>query len=166
LGLAGMRVDDAAAAPAIAAGELCVRVRPVSDDLLGGRYRLDSVLGRGGVATVWRARDTRLDRLVAVKVLNAPALTDPSAVQRFDREARAVARLTDPHVVGIYDAGVDDDRHYLVMELVEGTSLAALLAAGPLDPARAVGFAVQVCDAREAAHTAGVVHRDIKPATS
>jgi serine/threonine protein kinase len=69
-------------------------VRPVSHDLLGGRYRLEAVLGRGGVATVWRGMDTRLDRLVAVKVLDAAALTDPTAVERFDREARAVARLT------------------------------------------------------------------------
>jgi serine/threonine-protein kinase len=96
-------------------------------------------------------------------VLDAAALTDSTALERFDREARTVARLTSPHVVAVYDVGSAGDRHYLVMELVEGTSLGALLSAGPLDPHPAVIIAAQVCMALEAAHAAGVVHRDIKP---
>lgn len=135
----------------------------MSDDLLGGRYRLDTVLGRGGMAAVWRGVDTRLDRPVAVKVLDGAALTDPAAVERFHREARTVARLADPHVVSVYDVGSDADRHYLVMELVSGTSLAALLRQGPLDTGPAIDIAVQVCQALHAAHAAGVVHRDVKP---
>jgi serine/threonine protein kinase len=134
----------------------------VDDDLLGGRYRLESVLGRGGMATVWRGVDTRLDRPVAVKVLDAVALTDPTAVERFDREARTVARLTDPHVVAVYDVGSDGDRHYLVMELVDGTSLAALLRVGPLAVGRPVDVATQICAALAVAHAAGIVHRDVK----
>jgi serine/threonine-protein kinase len=136
----------------------------VSTDLLSGRYRLESVLGRGGMAAVWRAADTRLDRAVAVKLLAEGAHADPAATERFDQEARTVARLSHPHVVAVYDVGADGDRQYLVMELVEGTSLAALLADGPLDAARAVEIAAETCDALAAAHAAGVIHRDIKPA--
>lgn len=135
----------------------------VANDLLGGRYRLDSVLGRGGMAVVWRGVDTRLDRPVAVKVLDGAALAESGGVQRFHQEARTVARLTDPHVVSVYDVGSDGDRHYLVMELVHGESLAALLANGPLPVRRAVEIAAQVCEALGAAHVAGVVHRDVKP---
>lgn len=135
----------------------------VSEDLLGGRYRLDAVLGRGGMAAVWRGVDIRLDRSVAVKVLDGAALIDPAAVERFHREARTVARLADPHVVAVYDVGSDGDRHYLVMELVSGTSLAGLLRQGPLDAGQAVDIAIQVCQALHAAHAAGVVHRDVKP---
>jgi serine/threonine-protein kinase len=135
----------------------------MSERLLADRYRLESVLGRGGMATVWRALDTRLGRAVAVKVLQASALIDPAAQQRFNREAWTVARLRDPHIVTVFDAGLEGERPFLVMELVEGTTLAALLAAGRLDVDRAVDVAMQVCDALSAAHAAGLVHRDVKP---
>ena len=136
----------------------------MSEDLLGGRYRLDSELGHGGMATVWRATDTRLDRPVAIKVLQAAAARiDPAAQERFNREAWTIARLTNIHVVRVYDVGVDNDRQFLVMELVEGTNLANLIAAGPLDVSRAIDIARQVCDALSAAHAVDVVHRDIKP---
>ena len=135
----------------------------MSDELLGGRYRLESVLGRGGMATVWRGVDTRLGRPVAVKVLATSALADPAAKQRFHREALTVARLSNPHLVAVHDADVDGEPQYLVMELIEGTNLAALLAHGPMDVSQAAGIAVQVCDALTAAHAVGVVHRDIKP---
>lgn len=115
------------------------------------------------MAVVWRGVDTRLDRPVAVKVLDGAALAEPGAVQRFHWEARTVAKLTDPHVVSIYDVGSDGDRHYLVMELVRGHSLAARLADGPLPVRQAVDIAAQVCEALAAAHAAGVVHRDVKP---
>ena len=135
----------------------------MSEDLLGGRYRLESELGHGGMATVWRGVDTRLDRPVAVKVLEeAAARIDPAAQERFNREAWTIARLTNIHVVRVYDVGVDD-RQFLVMELVEGINLADLLASGPLDVDRAIDIAAQVCDALSAAHAVGVVHRDIKP---
>lgn len=132
--------------------------------LLGGRYRLDQVLGRGGMAVVWRADDQRLGRFVAVKVLDRAELDDPSALARFEREARTVARLAHPNIVTVHDVGVDDGVPYLVMELVTGRSLADRLVDGPIPVDEAVRIAGQVCAALEAAHAAGVVHRDVKPA--
>ncbi|MFF5231616.1 serine/threonine-protein kinase [Dactylosporangium sp. NPDC000521] len=138
--------------------------------VLGGRYELRRVLGRGGMAEVWLGFDRRLGRAVAVKVLPEAEAADQVARERFDREARTVARLSHPNIVAIHDVGVDADAHFggavsfLVMELVEGGSLADRLAAGPLPPAAAAAVAVQVCDALEAAHAAGVIHRDVKPA--
>ena len=116
------------------------------------------------MAEVWQGHDERLDRPVAVKVLDRRALADPTVVARFDREARAVARLTHPNIVSVYDVGVDNDMPYLVMELVHGQSLAALIDGGPISIDDAANIAVQVCDALQAAHEAGVVHRDVKPA--
>ncbi|WP_238015351.1 protein kinase [Dactylosporangium sp. AC04546] len=132
--------------------------------LLSGRYELRSVLGRGGMAEVWLAVDRRLGRRVAVKTLHDEGGADPSLPERFEREGRTVARLSHPNIVTVYDLGIDDGTRYLVMELVEGHSLADELAKGPLDPRRAVHIAEQVCDALTAAHDAGVVHRDVKPA--
>ena len=116
------------------------------------------------MAEVWQGLDERLDRPVAVKVLDRRALEDPTVVARFDREARAVARLAHANIVSVYDVGVDDDMPYLVMELVHGQSLAALIDSGTISIDDAVNVAVQVCDALQAAHEAGVVHRDVKPA--
>lgn len=135
----------------------------MSGRLLDGRYRLLTLVGRGGMAVVWRGVDERLDRPVAVKVLDEAGLADPTAAQRFDREARTVARLAHPNVVAVHDVGRDGGVAYLVMELVDGDSLAAMLTRGPLDIQLAVTIAVQVCDALAAAHATGVVHRDIKP---
>ncbi|MEV4139824.1 protein kinase [Dactylosporangium sp. NPDC049742] len=138
--------------------------------VLGGRYELRRVLGRGGMAEVWLGFDRRLGRSVAVKVLPEAGAADRMARERFDREARTVAQLSHPNIVAIHDVGADTDAHFggavsfLVMELVEGGSLADRLTAGPLPPATAAAVAVQVCDALEAAHTAGVIHRDVKPA--
>ncbi|MGI5179505.1 protein kinase domain-containing protein [Dactylosporangium sp. CA-152071] len=132
--------------------------------LLNGRYELRSVIGRGGMADVWLAFDGRLDRPVAVKMLHDQGGADPSIPERFEREAHTAARLSHPSIVAVYDVGVDGVTPYLVMELVQGHSLADELARGPLDPRRAVRIAEQVCDALAAAHDAGVVHRDVKPA--
>jgi serine/threonine-protein kinase len=131
--------------------------------LISGRYQLSTVLGRGGMATVWRGVDERLGRRVAVKLLDR-ATADSAMLQRFDREARTAGGLTHPNIVGVYDVGTDNGVPYLVMELIDGTSVAALLAGGPLPIDQAVDIARQMCDALAAAHAQGVVHRDIKPA--
>ena len=133
-------------------------------ELISGRYRLQALLGRGGMATVWRGIDERLGRSVAVKLLDRADIADPAMLQRFDREARTAGSLTHPNVVAVYDMGWDNGVPYLVMELIEGTSVAALLAGGPLPIDQAVNVARQICDALAAAHGQGVVHRDIKPA--
>ena len=132
--------------------------------LISGRYRLQAVLGRGGMATVWRGADERLGRRVAVKLLDRADTADPAMLQRFDREARTAGGLTHPNIVAVYDVGSDTGVAYLVMELVDGTSVAALLAGGPLPIDQAVEVARQICDALAVAHAQGVVHRDIKPA--
>jgi serine/threonine-protein kinase len=132
--------------------------------VLSGRYQLEELIASGGMGAVWRALDQRLDRAVAVKELTVAGLTLPMAIQRFDREARAVARLAHPNIVALHDVGVADGRPFLVMELVDGRSVAEILEDGPLPPASAVAMAAQTCDGLAAAHAAGVVHRDIKPA--
>jgi serine/threonine-protein kinase len=132
--------------------------------LIADRYRLQSVLGRGGMAVVWRADDERLDRPVAIKMLEERGLADPTVGERFDREARAAARLTHPNIVAVFDVGVDDGVPYLVMELIDGHPLDALISGGPMTVDDTVSIAIQVCDALQAAHDAGVVHRDVKPA--
>jgi serine/threonine-protein kinase len=133
--------------------------------ILAGRYRLDEVLGRGGMSTVYRATDLALDRPVAVKVALDPlAEENPIYVARFKREARAAAAINNPGVVTVYDAGADGPTRFIVMELVEGKSLADLLREHePLEPDRAARIAEQVADTLVAAHAAGIVHRDIKP---
>ncbi|MFC4149228.1 serine/threonine-protein kinase [Micromonospora mangrovi] len=131
--------------------------------LLDGRYQSEELLGSGGMGEVWRGRDLRLDRPVAIKVLTAAGLDEPQAAERFDREARTAARLSHPHIVGVYDFGTEEDDSYLVMELVEGRTVAQLIAAGPLALGQALSIAVQVSDGIAAAHAAGVVHRDVKP---
>jgi hypothetical protein len=132
--------------------------------LLAGRYQLDEVVARGGMGVVWRGYDRRLDRPVAVKLVSGDALRDPTAAERFEREARAVARLNHPNVVAVYDFGTDGDDSFLVMELVEGRSVAALLGDGPLPVSQTVTIAAQACAGLAAAHATGVVHRDVKPA--
>jgi serine/threonine protein kinase len=136
----------------------------VDGQLISGRYRLQTVLGRGGMATVWRGVDERLGRSVAVKLLDKADTADPAMLQRFDREARTAGSLTHPNIVAVYDVGRDNGVPYLVMELIDGTSLATLLAGGPLPVDKAVDVARQICDALAVAHAQGVVHRDIKPA--
>jgi serine/threonine protein kinase, bacterial len=128
-----------------------------------GRYRLIELLGRGGMGEVWRAHDTDTDRKVAIKVLPANLSEDDEFQRRFRREAHAAARLNSPHVIPIHHYGEIDGRLYVDMRLVEGRDLAAVLADGPLDPARAVRIIEQVAKALHAAHNVGLLHRDIKP---
>lgn len=138
-------------------------VRVTQTRVLAGRYRLVKSLGRGGFSEVWQAEDSVLGRAVAVKVFTAPA-GQPDLVARFHREARTVAGLRHPNVVVVFDAGVDQDVPYVVMELLAGPSLDGLLAMrGPLPVELALGYAEQAAAGLAAAHAAGVVHRDIKP---
>jgi serine/threonine-protein kinase len=128
-----------------------------------GRYQLIELLGRGGMGEVWRAHDTELDRVVALKMLLPHFTQDPEFVTRFRREARAAARLDDPHVVPIHDVGEIDGRLYVTMRLINGVDLHTLLDDGPLDAGRAVYVIEQVASALHSAHQAGLVHRDVKP---
>ncbi|HEV2893187.1 MAG TPA: serine/threonine-protein kinase, partial [Actinomycetota bacterium] len=128
-----------------------------------GRYRLVRRIATGGMGEVWQADDTVLGRQVALKVLVAELAADDRATRRFVREARATARLAHPNVARVFDFGRDGDAPFLVMELLEGETLAARLASGPLGPAEAARIAAAVADALEAAHRRGIVHRDVKP---
>lgn len=130
--------------------------------LIAGRYRLHGLIARGGMAQVYAATDERLGREVAVKLVQA-AENSPEGRQRFVREARAIARLNHPHVVTLFDAGEADGVLYLAMERVAGATLADRVAAGPLDEATATAVVDQLLTALDAAHRAGVVHRDVKP---
>ncbi|MEV6971921.1 protein kinase [Kitasatospora sp. NPDC093806] len=131
---------------------------------LNGRYELVEILGVGGMATVWRGVDHVLGRQVAVKVLNGGLADDPRFAERFGREAQHAAMLVHPRIVMVFDSGVDQGAPYIVMELVQGRSLAALLAQRPgLPVEQAVGIAAAVCEGLAHAHAAGLVHRDIKP---
>ena len=129
----------------------------------GGRYRLVRRIATGGMGEVWQADDTVLGRRVALKVLVEELAVDDRATRRFVREARATARLTHTNVARVYDFGRDGGAPFLVMELLEGETLAARLASGPLPPAEAARVAAAVADALEAAHERGIVHRDVKP---
>jgi DNA-binding CsgD family transcriptional regulator len=129
-----------------------------------GPYRVLGKLGEGGMGQVYRARDTRLDRDVAIKTLHDVFAADPTGLARFEREARTLAALNHPHIAQIYGIEGDGDTRALVMELVEGPTLADRLAPGPLPVEECVTIARQVADALEAAHEAGVIHRDVKPA--
>ncbi|MEU0948799.1 protein kinase [Streptomyces canus] len=142
---------------------------PGSERVIAGRYRLLSPLGEGGMGTVWRARDEVLHREVAVKEVRAPHGLATHEVERLyarlEREAWAAARVANRNVVTVYDVATEDGRPWIVMELVRGISLAELLdAEGPLDPQRTAHIGAEVLSALRAAHEAGVLHRDVKPA--
>jgi serine/threonine protein kinase/Tol biopolymer transport system component len=128
-----------------------------------GSYQIVEKLGEGGMGEVWRARDTRLGRFVAVKVLPPDLARDPDRRQRFEAEARAVGALNHPNIVAVYDVGADGDQTYMVSELVEGESLRSLIRRGPLSPRRLTDIASQIADGLAAAHGVGIVHRDLKP---
>ncbi len=143
-------------------------IRELGVDLIGkqiGVYRIDSLLGAGGMGEVYRARDTKLGRDVAVKFLPHAFTNDPDRLARFEREARMLASLNHPHIGGIYGFEQYDGAPALVLELVEGLTLAERLALrGPISVSESLGIAKQIADALDAAHERGIVHRDLKPA--
>jgi serine/threonine protein kinase/tetratricopeptide (TPR) repeat protein len=128
-----------------------------------GPYEVSGLLGAGGMGEVYRARDTRLDRDVAIKVLPAAFAADPDRLHRFEREARATAALNHPNILAIHDVGSHGGVPYLVEELLEGESLRARLQSGARSPRTAAELAVQICSGLAAAHEKGIVHRDLKP---
>src|SRR5438876_5167014 len=128
-----------------------------------GPYEITAQLGVGGMGEVYRARDTRLDRTVAIKILPAQFSSDPVRKQRFEREAKTISSLNHPHICVLYDVGSQDGIDYLVMECVEGETLAKRLEKGPLPLEQVLKCGAQVADALDKAHPAGIVHRDLKP---
>jgi serine/threonine protein kinase len=136
---------------------------PLSSGDLLGPYEIVSPLGKGGMGEVYRARDTRLGREVALKVLPETGANDADTLRRFEREARAVAALNHPNILSIHDTGEFRGVPYAVTELLEGENLSDRLRAGPVAPKRATEIACQIADGLSAAHARGVIHRDIKP---
>jgi eukaryotic-like serine/threonine-protein kinase len=137
---------------------------PMQGTVISNRYELEERLGSGGMSSVYEAVDRVLERTVAVKVLAEHLSDDEKFIARFRREALAVAKLIHPNIVQVYDTGVDEGRHYIVMEYVEGRSGAQLLQTqGRLDPRTATEIGVQSCAGLEYAHRQGIIHRDVKP---
>src|ERR1700758_15724 len=128
-----------------------------------GPYEIRSPLGAGGMGEVYRARDTRLDRFVAIKILHSHLSCSPELKTRFEREARTLSSLSHPHICSLYDVGRDGDVEFLVMELLEGETLSARLQRGPLPMTAVVKLGIEVADALAKAHRLGVIHRDLKP---
>ncbi len=128
-----------------------------------GPYEISVPLGAGGMGEVYRARDTRLERTVAIKILPAQFSSDPVRKQRFEREAKTISSLNHPHICVLYDVGHQDGMDYLVMECVEGETLAKRLEKGSLPLEQALKFGAQIADALDKAHRSGVAHRDLKP---
>src|SRR5260370_19425658 len=128
-----------------------------------GPYEIIAPLGAGGMGEVYRARDTRLDRDVAIKVLPASLSSDASLRQRLEREAKAVSKLSHPHICTLHDIGHQDGVDFLVMELLDDETLEHRLTKGPLSPQQTLRIAAQIADALAKAHKTGITHRDLKP---
>ena len=128
-----------------------------------GPYEILSAIGAGGMGEVYRARDTRLDRIVAIKVLPAHLADRAELRERFDREAKTIASLNHPHICTLYDTGHQDEIDFLVMEYLEGETLAQRLTKGPLPIQQVLQYAIEISDALDKAHRKGVTHRDLKP---
>src|SRR6195952_1705307 len=131
---------------------------------LNGRYRLEARIGSGGMSTVYRAMDVTLERQVAIKLMNREVSSDSDQLERFRREARAVAQPSHPHIVGVIDAGEEDGRPYIVFEYVEGETLKdRIRRMGRLPVDEAIAYAIEISRALGAAHARHIVHRDVKP---
>src|SRR5208283_3438142 len=128
-----------------------------------GPYEIESPLGAGGMGEVYRARDARLGRTVAIKILPAHLSSNAEAKQRLEREARAISSLNHPNICTLYDVGHQDGADFLVMEYLEGETLADRLAKGPLPPEQVLKYGIEICEGLERAHRGGVTHRDLKP---
>jgi len=128
-----------------------------------GPYEIVAPLGAGGMGEVYKARDTRLDRTVAVKVLPSHLTASPEVRQRFEREAKTISQLSHPHICALFDVGREAGTEYLVMEYLEGETLADRIARGPLTQAQTLRFGIEIADALDKAHRQGIVHRDLKP---
>src|SRR5438445_4726591 len=128
-----------------------------------GPYEIQSSLGAGGMGEVYRARDSRLDRTVAIKVLPASFSSDRDRLQRFAQEARAAAALNHPNILSIFDIGEEQGAPYIVSELLEGQTLRERIRSGTLSTRKAIDYALQVARGLAAAHEKGIVHRDLKP---
>ena len=137
---------------------------PLTPGTTLGPYSVTAKIGEGGMGEVYRARDTKLDRDVALKVLPDAFAEDPDRLARFTREAQILASLNHPNIAAIYGIEESADTRALVLELVEGPTLADRIAKGPIRPDEALPIAKQIAEALEAAHEAGVIHRDLKPA--
>jgi serine/threonine protein kinase len=128
-----------------------------------GPYEIIALVGAGGMGEVYSARDTRLDRVVAIKVLPSHLSSSPHLRERFEREARAVSKLTHPHICTLFDVGRHGEIDFLVMEHLEGETLADRLTRGPLSLRDVLRYGAEIADAMEKAHRQGIVHRDLKP---
>src|SRR5512132_2728727 len=128
-----------------------------------GPYEIVAPLGAGGMGEVYRARDARLGREVAIKVLPKDLAATPEIRARFEREARLISSFNHPNICTVHDVGHEGDDFYLVMELIEGQSLADRLQQGPLPTGDVLRFGIQIADALDKAHRAGIIHRDLKP---
>jgi predicted Ser/Thr protein kinase len=138
-------------------------VRRLETGAMLGPYRIDRLIGAGGMGEVYKARDTRLDRTVAIKILPETLAADPQFRERFDREARAISQLTHPHICTLYDVGEQQGTAFLVMEYLEGETLADRLKKGALPLDEGLKVAIQIAGALSTAHRHGIVHRDLKP---
>ena len=137
---------------------------PLETGVKLGPYEILSLIGAGGMGEVYKARDTRLDRTVAIKVLPEHVASDPDLQQRFEREAKTISSLNHPHICTLYDIGSQDGIDFLVMEYLEGDTLAQRLKKGALPLDQALQIAIEIADALDKAHRQGITHRDLKPA--
>src|SRR5512132_4026322 len=135
---------------------------PLSSGTRLGPYEIVAAIGAGGMGEVYKARDTRLERTVAVKVLPSHLSTSPEVRQRFEREAKTISQLSHPHICALYDVGHQDGIEFLVMEYLEGETLAERLVKGPLAFDQTLRFGLEIADALDKAHRQGIVHRDLK----
>ena len=137
----------------------------MESELLAGRYQLVAQIGEGATGRVWRGFDTLLERAVAIKIVDLAGSTDPAMAERFRREGIAIAGLSDDAIVKVWDTGADDRRGWLVMELLSGPNTSKLIKErGPLSHEVAMPMLADVSDGLQAAHDAGITHRDVKPA--